>query len=294
MLSFVKDFILGSFLFEGDPLMQDIFMTRLHEFTIILYALSVLFYFFDFMHNNQRANRVAFWLLLFVWVLQSSFLFIYIVEMKRFPILTIMEGLYFYSWVLVTFSLIINKWLKIDFIVFFTNVFGFVIMAIHTFAPARDSAQVHAAQVVSELLFIHVTAALLAYGMFTISFIFSVLYCLQYDLLKQKKWGKRVMRIADLAKLEHISYLLCVIGVPLLLIGLILGVQWAVIQRQDFLWYDPKIISSFIVLFVYSSFLYLRVLKKLRGKNGALLNIASFLIMLINFFLVGNFSNFHY
>ncbi|EOR25526.1 cytochrome c biogenesis ABC transporter permease [Niallia nealsonii AAU1] len=102
------------------------------------------------------------------------------------------------------------------------------------------------------------------------------------------------MRIADLAKLEHISYLLCVIGVPLLLIGLILGVQWAVIQRQDFLWYDPKIISSFIVLFVYSSFLYLRVLKKLRGKNGALLNIASFLIMLINFFLVGNFSNFHY
>ena len=269
-------------------------MTRLHEFTIILYALSVLFYFFDFMHNNQRANRIAFWLLLFVWILQSSFLGVYIVEMKRFPILTIMEGLYFYSWVLVTLSLLINKWLKIDFIVFFTNVLGFAIMAIHTFAPARDSVHIHAEQVVSELLFIHVTAALLAYGMFTISFIFSVLYCVQYDLLKQKKWGKRVMRIADLAKLEQISYLLSVFGVPLLLIGLILGVQWAIIQSPDFLWYDPKIISSFIVLLVYSIFLYLRVSRKLRGKNIALLNIASFFIMLINFFLVGNFSTFHY
>lgn len=269
-------------------------MTRLHEFTIILYALSVLFYFFDFMHNNQRANRVAFWLLLFVWILQSAFLIIYIVEMQRFPILTIIEGLYFYSWVLVTLSVVINKWLKIDFIVFFTNVLGFVIMAIHTFAPARDAALIHAEQVVSELLFIHVTAAILAYGMFTISFIFSVLYCIQYNLLKQKKWGKRVMRIADLAKLEHIAYLLSVFGVPLLLIGLILGVQWAIIQRPDFHWYDPKIISSFIVLIIYSSFLYLRVSQKLRGKNIALLNIASFFIMLINFFLVGNFSNFHY
>jgi HemX protein len=269
-------------------------MTRLHEFTIILYALSVLFYFFDFMHNNQRANRIAFWLLLFVWILQSSFLIIYIVEKQRFPILTIIEGLYFYSWVLVIFSLVINKWLKIDFIVFFTNVLGFAIMAIHTFAPARDSAIIHAEQVVSELLFIHVTAAILAYGMFTISFIFSVLYCIQYDLLKQKKWGKRVMRIADLAKLEHIAYLLSVFGVPLLLIGLILGVQWAIIQRPDFHWYDPKIISSFIVLLIYSCFLYLRVSQRLRGKNIALLNIASFFIMLINFFLVGNFSNFHY
>jgi HemX protein len=281
-------------MFEGEALMQDIFMTRLHEFTIILYALSVLLYFFDFMHNNQRANRVAFWLLLFVWILQSSFLIIYIMEMNRFPILTIMEGLYFYSWVLVTFSLVINKWLEIDFIVFFTNVVGFIVMAIHTFAPARDSAITHAEQVVSELLFIHVTAALLAYGMFTISFILSVLYCIQYDLLKQKKWGRRVMRIADLAKLEHISYLLSVFGVPLLLIGLILGVQWAIIQKPDFLWYDPKIISSFIVLLVYSSFLYLRVSQKMRGKNIALLNIASFLIMLINFLLVGNFSTFHY
>jgi len=269
-------------------------MTRLHELTIILYALSVLLYFFDFMHNNQRANRAAFWLLLFVWTLQSSFLIAYIFQMKRFPILTIMEGLYFYTWVLITSSLVINKLLKVDFIVFFTNVLGFIIMAIHTFAPSRGNGIMDVDQVVSELLFIHITAAILAYGLFTISFIFSLLYCIQYDLLKRKQWGKRLRRIADLTRLEYISYLLNIFGVPLLLIGLILGVQWGTIQNSSLLWYDPKIISSFIVLIIYSTYLYLRVSNRLRGRNMAILNIMSFLIVLINFLLIGNFSTFHY
>lgn len=92
------------------------------------------------MHNNQRANRVAFWLLLFVWILQSSFLIIYIMEMNRFPILTIMEGLYFYSWVLVTFSLVINKWLEIDFIVFLLMLsdlllWQYILLRLHAILP---------------------------------------------------------------------------------------------------------------------------------------------------------------
>lgn len=274
--------------------MQEVYLTRLHELTIILYALSVLLYFFDFMHNNQKANRAAFWLLLFVWVLQTSFLSIYMMDTGRFPVLTIMEGLYFYSWVLVTFSLAINRLLKVDFIVFFTNVLGFIIMAIHTFAPVREKSAVLAQQVISELLLIHITAAFLAYGAFSLSFIFSVLYCIQYDLLKKKIWGKRLQRIPDLPRLEYIAYMFNVFSVPLYLIALILGVQWASIQKPNLFWYDPKIIGSFFVLIIYSIYLYLRVTNKLKGKNIAWFNIACFLIVLINFFLIGNFSSFHF
>jgi len=274
--------------------MQDVYMSRLHELTIILYALSVLFYFFDFMHNNQRANKTAFWLLSFVWALQTSFLIVYMKDMGRFPVLTIMEGLYFYTWVLISLSLAINRLLKVDFIVFFANVLGFIIMAIHTFAPMHESGGKIAEKVVSELLFIHITAAILSYGAFSLSFIFSVLYCVQYNLLKKKQWGKRLIRIPDLAKLEYISYLLNVISVPILLIALILGIQWAIIQKPAFFWYDPKIIGSFIVLFIYSIYLYLRTTNKLRGKNIALLNIMNFLMVMINFIFIGKFSSFHF
>ena len=75
--------------------MFDIHMTRLHELTVVVYAFSVLLYFFDFIHHNRKANRIAFWLLAFVWVLQSAFLFLYMLETGRFPVLTIFEGYVF-------------------------------------------------------------------------------------------------------------------------------------------------------------------------------------------------------
>ena len=274
--------------------MFDLYMTRLHELTVLVYALSVLLYFIDFLNNNRKANQVAFWLLAFVWALQTAFFLVYIINAGRFPVLTIFEGLYFYSWVLVSLSLGINRFLRMDFIVFFTNLIGFVIMAIHTFAPVQYESALVAQQLVSELLLIHITMAILSYGAFSLSFVFSLLYLIQYDLLKRKKWNKRLVRIADLSKLDRLSYVLNCIGVPMLLLSLILGMQWAFIKVPDMAWYDTKVIGSFIVLCIYGIFLYLRVGKELYGKSLAYWNIGSFLIVLLNFFLFGKLSSFHF
>ncbi|MHC0037451.1 cytochrome C assembly family protein [Pseudoneobacillus sp. C159] len=274
--------------------MYDIYFTRLHELTVILYALVVLLYFVDFLQHNRKANRIAFWLLAFVWILQTSFLILYMLKTSRFPVLTIFEGLYFYAWVLVTLSLVINRLLKVDFIVFFTNILGFGIMAIHTFAPMQLDSINMGEQLISELLLIHITMAILSYGAFSLSFVFSLLYLIQYDLLKRKKWGTRLWRISDLSKLEHFSYLLNIIGVPMLILSLILGIQWAFLKVPDMKWYDSKVLGSFAVLAVYSVILYLRTRKGVSGKRLSIWNIASFLIVLINFFLFGQLSSFHF
>jgi HemX protein len=274
--------------------MFDIYITRLHELTVILYAISVLLYFVDFLQHNRKANRIAFWLLAFVWILQTVFLVLYMIKTGRFPVLTIFEGLYFYAWVLVTLSLAINRLLRVDFIVFFTNVLGFGIMAIHTFAPMQIDSVVMGQQLVSELLLIHITMAILSYGAFSVSFVFSLLYLIQYDLLKRKKWGTRLVRISDLSKLEHFSYILNIIGVPMLILSLILGLQWAFLKVPEMIWYDPKVLGSFSVLVVYSVILYLRTRKGVSGKKLSLWNVASFLIVLINFFLFGQLSSFHF
>ncbi|MDA6131288.1 cytochrome c biogenesis protein CcsA, partial [Escherichia coli] len=78
-------------------------------------------------------------------------------------------------------------------------------------------------------------------------------------MLKRKKWGTRLLRITDLSKLEHMSYVLNVIGVPMLMISLILGIQWAYIKLPHMVWYDSKVIGSFIVLALYSIYLYMKV-----------------------------------
>lgn len=274
--------------------MLELLMTRLHEATVILYALSVLLYFTDFLHNNRKANRIAFWLLAIVWVFQTIFLFLYMFETGRFPVLTIFEGLYFYAWILITLSLVINRLLRVDFIVFFTNVLGFIVLAIHTFAPVQIESAVLAERLVSELLLIHITMAIFSYGAFSLSFVFSLLYLIQYDLLKRKKWNKRLLRLGDLAKLEQASYILAVIGVPMLGIALILGLQWAYIKVPDIFWYDPKIIGSFVVMAAYSVYLYVKVRKQMYGKTLAYWNIGSFLIVIINFSLFGSLSTFHF
>jgi HemX protein len=166
-------------------------------------------------------------------------------------------------------------------------------MAIHAFAPMEYHSQVMAKQLVSELLFIHITMAILSYGAFSLSFVFSLLYLIQYDLLKRKKWGTRLIRIADLNSLERLSYILAIIGVPMLLLSLILGLQWALLKLPGMPWYDMKIVGSFLLLTAYSIYLYLKTVKNLTGKKLALWNVGSFLIVLINFFLFGQLSTFH-
>mgnify|MGYP001274114767 CR=1 FL=1 len=273
--------------------MVDVYMTRMYELMIILYAASTFAYFIDFIYNNRKAKQFAFWLLAIVWILQTIFLFIQMIVTGRFPVLSITEGLYFYAWVLVTLSLFVQKFLKIEFIVFFTNILGFIAIVIHTFAPNRMATNVMADQLVSELLFIHITMAILSYGAFTLSFIFSILYLIQYDLLKRKKWGKTLLRIQDLSKLEHLAFILSVIGLPLLLFSLILGIQWAYLKIPNMTWFDSKVLGSFIVIIVYCIYLFVKMRKEMYGKNLALFNVASFLIVLINFFLFGRLSSFH-
>lgn len=274
--------------------MMESIVARLNEATILIYALSVLFYFIDFLQHNRKAGKMAFWLLSIVWLLQTVYMFYIMMETDRFPVLNVAEGLYFYTWVLVTLSLVLTKVLRVEFIVFFTNVIGFSMMAIHTFTPSDLHSAELTGKLTSELLVIHITMAILSYGAFSLSFAFSLLYLFQYRLLKKKKWGKWLLRIEDLSKLDHMAYVLNIIGVPMLLLSLILGIIWAYISYDKLYWTDAKVLGSFIMLFLYGFYLYIRLVRNMQGKIVAFWNVASFLVLMINYFLLGSLSTFHW
>lgn len=265
-----------------------------YEFILLLYGLSLIGYFIDFVQTNRKANQFAFWLLSMVWVLQTFFLLNQVLQEENFPVMTVYDGLYFYTWILVTFSLMINRFFRVDFLVFFTNVVGFLIMLLHIFTRARADLQNQGIELVNEMLVVHISLAILSYGFFTVSFIFSILYLLQYRLLKEKKWNAKLFRLGDLEKLDQFSYMAIMLGVPLLLIALILGITWGYVSPDIFYWYDSKTLGSILVLVVYIVYLVLRVLKGYQGRAIALFNAAAFLFLLINFFLFGTLSNFHF
>lgn len=266
----------------------------IYEIIFFIYSISVIGYFIDFIKHNQRINRIAFILLLVVWVLQSIILYNQTFIKKDFPILTLNDGLFFYAWLLITFSIIINRLFQIHFIVFFTNIFSFFILLLSISLNAQKETYELGAQFVHEILVIHIIISLISYCFFTISFFLSIMYLLQSYFLKKKIGLKWMWRLTNLRRLDMFSFGSIIIGVPLLLIGLILGIVWAHVTHTDFYWLDIKIVGSIVVLAVYTIYLMLRVLKKYQGKLISIYNTAAFLVLLINFFLFSSLSDFHF
>ncbi|MDQ0208020.1 cytochrome C assembly family protein [Alkalicoccobacillus murimartini] len=268
-------------------------MSWIYPITVILYSFSVLGYFIDFLFNNRKVNVVAFWLLSIVWSLQTVYFVLRALEVGRFPIVTPFEGLFFYAWSLVTISLIINLRFKVDFLILIMNVVGFSMMTISLFKPHTEVPNYLASMLQSELLVLHISFILLSYTAFTLAFSFSILYVLQHQMLKKKKWSKRLQRFGSFPLLERYSFLTAAIGFPLMLIGVILGFVWASIEYHSLPWLDVKILSSLMTLIVYGAYLYQRVVNYKRGYQIILLNIGAFLVLLINYFLSGQYSSFH-
>lgn len=274
--------------------MADITMARLHEAMVILYAVSLVFYFIDYLYKEKKASRIAMTLLGVVWLLQTVFLGLYIFETQRFPILTLFEGIYFYAWLLVTLSIVLRIFYRFDFAVFFINIIGFIFMTIHTFAPVQIERSPVGEALVSELLLIHITFAILSYVAFSLSFVFSALHLVMYRLLKKKKWTKQWSNLPSLGQTESGMTISILVGISLLFVSLVLGLQWAYISLDQFSLLDMKIIGSFILLIVYSGVLYRHRKGSMNGANYAFAHLYAFLLLLINFFLGSRLSEFHF
>lgn len=270
-------------------------MNWLFPVTIVLYSLSILGYFIDFLQHNRRVNQMAFWLLSIVWILQTIFFIFRALELERLPLFTPFEGLFFYAWLVVTLSLAINWYFRVDFLVFFTNVIGFSMLIYSYVTYDRDvstsleTIQMHA----SELLIIHIAIILLSYVAFTVSFACQLMYVIQHQMLKRKSWGRRMWRFASLSQLDTLSFTVILVAWPLFFIGLILGFIWGATQLTAVPFVDAKVLLSFVVLIVYAFYLYERVVKLTRGYSMSLLGIIGFLTVLINYLFSGKYSNFH-
>lgn len=283
---------LALFYMKKGCLLADLTTTRLFEVMIVLYAISLVFYFTDYFYKQVRARRIAFWLVSFVWVIQSTIIFLTIIEMKRFPILSLYEGILFYSWLLVTLSIFLHCIARVDLPVFIINILGFIFASIYTFMPKRATGAV-GETLISEMLFIHISFAILSYAAFTLAFVFSTLYLVLYRLLKKKKLTHLWSRLPSLQQTSNWINVSFFVGIPLLFISLILGFEWALLTLDSFFIFDAKIIGSFILLVLYCCILYVNRKGKLTGTNLAWVHIYAYLLVIVNFFLGSSLSQFH-
>ncbi len=265
----------------------------LYEVILLCHSLSLIGYILYFISSKWKIKRVAFTLFIAVWFLQTTSIVYEIIVTKTFPIVSLHDGVYFYVWILLTFTLLLNAFYQIQFFVLLTNVFTFFMTALSVLLNAQQQSIDRSTQLIHEILMAHITLSILSYSFFTVSFLLALMYLIQYYLLKRKKGLKWMWRFTNLAKLDLYSYYAIVIGVPLLLIGLILGVVWAYVSGDTFYWFDLKTIGSILLLIIYSLYLLLRQDTTFHGKSISVYSSATFLVLLVNFFLFSSLSQFH-
>lgn len=262
----------------------------IYDAIIYIYALSLLFYFSDFVGANQRAKRMGTGLLLFVWVLQTVYFFF---EFKTLHVFTDFETLFFFSWVLVTVSLVISRFFRIELLVFFVNLVGFSILALNFFSDNSVSTALEGWEIADELLFIHISLAIGSYAAFTISAILSGMYLFLHSQLKDKKWSRTIWRIPSLDKIGKYTYISVASGMPLLMLAFSLGTVWIVLKGEYQLLFDPKVLNSLFILLLYAYHLILKLSLKASDYRLAQWNLFAFALVMVNFFILNRFSNFH-
>lgn len=264
----------------------------LYDVIIYIYALSLLFYFSDIVSKNDGAKRMGAGLLVFVWLLQTLFFFIRMYEHRYIPVLTMFEVLFFFSWLLVTASLVASRFIAMGFVVFFVNVFGFTILAINLLS---DPGGAPLSESTGELLMLHVALAIFSYAAFSLSAVLSGLYLFLYGRLKGKKWSFVLKRIPSLDSMERQSTLLALAGVPVLILSLSIGFVWSMITYETVLavFSDFKVYATLLVLASYGWLLVLKKKHKAPGNRLAVWNLACFAVLLANFGLSNFVSSFH-
>lgn len=265
----------------------------IYDAIIYIYALTLLFYFSDFAGTNRSAKRIGTGLLIFVWVLQTLFFIVRMIQHRYLPVLTLFEIMFFFSWLLVTVSLVVSRFFRVELIVFFVNVVSFAMLVLNMFGNPMSPSPLQHWEIAREMLFIHIALAVCSYVFFTIGAIFSGMYLFLHRKLKVKQWSATMRRFPSLEKIESYSYMSVMSGVPLLFMAVALAVVSVSLEGKWMFLLDPKVFMSFVALGAYIVYLIRRRRAGDTGRRLALMNLLAFAFVVINFVLSNSFSSFH-
>jgi len=232
-------------------------------------------------------------LLLFVWGLQTIFLAGKLIEQPAVPLLSVLEFMFLLSWLLVTISLLISFFFKIEYIVFIVNVIGFAVLLLNLFSSPIGEQRLEHWQIVKEILILHVAFAIISFAAFTIGTIFSGMYMYLHRKLKDKQWDDSVRRLPSLEKTDRYANLSIMVGTPLLILSLAVAVSSIYVEEKLNLLLDVKVLLTFVAAICYVYYIIKRVSLKHTGYRLARWAVLAYALMVLNF-AINSFSTFHH
>jgi HemX protein len=266
---------------------------RLIDLMIAIYALSLVVFFADFLEKNGKARWMGTGLLVLVWAMQAGFFVSRLLSTGYFPLITMFETLFFFSWVVVTLALLLSIWFRQEIVVYLLGFLGFFLMVC---ALLDDPGRLPIPSGWSEgsrLLVIHIVLGIASYALLSISAIFSGLYLFLHARLKSKIWSAFLGRLPSLERMERYAFRTVLAGGVLMVVTLLLGIVWIMTENNPALLLDPKSLTSILLLGAYSMYIMQRLGFKADGRRLAYWNIGSCAVIAANFAVSYGISNFN-
>ncbi|KAB8190500.1 c-type cytochrome biogenesis protein CcsB [Nonomuraea phyllanthi] len=120
---------------------------------------------------------------------------------------------------------------------------------------------------------IHVTAAIISSGLFTMAGVSGVLYLVR---------GDGVSRLPSRADLERVAHRAIVLAFPLWTFAVIAGALWADRAWGRYWGWDPKEVWSFITWVAYAAYLHAKVTAGWRGRASTIVQLVAFACLMFN------------
>jgi cytochrome c-type biogenesis protein CcsB len=235
-----------------------------------LTMLAALLHLVGVVARGLAADRVP-WGSMYEFAITGSFMVVaaYLVLLSRYPV----------------------RWLGLFVTGFVTAVLGVAVLVLYRpvgpLVPALHS----------YWLVIHVFAAALAGGAFTVGALASVAYLLRRRAESRAADGPSVerrgfvWRLPDAESIDRVAYRLHAFGFPIWTFAVLAGAIWAEYAWGRFWGWDPKEVWAFITWVVYAAYLHARATAGWRGKGAAVIALVGFATFLFNFVGINLFGS---
>lgn len=141
-------------------------------------------------------------------------------------------------------------------------------------------------------LVIHVSAAALSGGAFTLSAGFTVAYLLRQRAEDRGTTDKGLAsRLPSAERLDALAYRTIAFVFPVWTFAVIAGAIWAENAWGRYWGWDPKETWAFITWVVYAGYLHARSTAGWKGRKAAIISLVAFSAFIINFFGVNFFAS---
>ena len=230
-----------------------------------LYLLASVLYFLYAAVRKEKVGGAASWAILLGAILHSGSLLARIFASGRLPFSNLYESMTVFAWGIVIIYLAVEYLYKLRLIGTIAAPIAFL-AALYASTLNKEIAPLMPA-LQSNWLLAHVGVAVVAYGVFAVSFGTAILSLI---FPKEKKF-------------DQLTYQLIAFAFPFLTLVVITGAVWAEQAWGTYWSWDPKETWSLITWLVYLGYLHARLVLKWKGRTAAWFAIIGFLVVIFTY-----------